>query len=407
MGTEARRLPPLSTIRGAATLLGAQLLVLGGGFAANIVISRSLGPAGRGEVAFVLQAAYLVTVVGVLGRDKAYPALGEVGTLRTALRDQLSLIRAPIAAMLFLSGCVYVLTKLSAPIGWHQAGLLFLICAGTAMSRLSRASAIASGVAGPHMYSTIASQCLLLAGLATVWSLGSTSSVPWLAIYAVSGILPFLALGYWAHRADPSNDRRRWRVRKFGLTLLAPAVSEIAVMRMDRLLLPSLAGYGALGLYATVATLAELGTWPAQQYADSRVPAWSRSDRSRRSLALELGSSLGISCVCSVVTAAGTYLLLVPVFGEGFSGGLRLVMPLTVAAVLVSLYRMMFAMTIATNIRIARSVQTWCSVVLVAGLYPWWIWEHGALGAAWASSVALGFSAVAGGVVWFRCYARR
>jgi len=191
--------------------------------------------------------------------------------------------------------------------------------------------------------------------------------------------------------ATPVLPGQNRKVRQEGLALFPAALSNMAMLRVDRLALPALASISALGLYASVATMTELLAWPLRAYADSRLGRWRAAH-----LAGELRTRpivLGTVVYCLVlapIMAAGLYLLIVPVFGEQYAPAKAVVVPLVAAAALYAVSRVSLGLLIAKGHSALVSAAEIAGFVVSFAAYLLLIPPFGILGAAYGSLLGYG-----------------
>jgi O-antigen/teichoic acid export membrane protein len=394
-------------------LMICQLCTAGTATVANILMARALAPSGRGVVALLLQVTYLSSQILLLGSERSFVAGYHGSSPAAAVRAYARLIARPCAAALALAA----LAALILPAHLRPARtVLALIAAYTVVNvvvQAVRALAIATNRYTSYLVTTVVTQFLILATLTSLLAGGVTDPSVWFLGYALSYALPTLAcvLRWWRQGAPDEgpaepiamrNSQGAWTsgrrktdqirtVRREGLALLPAAVANMGMLRFDRLMLPALASTAALGLYATVATMTELVSWPLQAYADSRLGVWRAADRKRRlRISPLLVRAVGYTVIVGPVLGVVTYLLIVPLFGERYASATRLVLPLVAAASLYAISR------VTLSLLIARGRNLLASAVEVAGFvaslvgYLVLIPTHGALGAAYGSLIGYG-----------------
>src|SRR3954468_24584816 len=79
----------------AVALLLAQVCVAGSALVVNVLAARALAPAGRGELALLLQVAYLGSLLLLLGIDRSVVAVFAGTAPGTATRALLDLLLRP------------------------------------------------------------------------------------------------------------------------------------------------------------------------------------------------------------------------------------------------------------------------------------------------------------------------
>jgi O-antigen/teichoic acid export membrane protein len=376
-------------------LLICQLCVAGTATVANILMARALAPSGRGVVALLLQVTYLSSQLLLLGSERSFVAGYHGSSPAAGVRAYARLIVRPCAAALALAA----LAALVVPAHLRPTRTVLALIAGytviNVVVQAVRAIAIATSRYTSYLVTTVATQVLVLATLSSLLLGGVTRPSVWFLSYALSYALPTLAcvLRWWRQGApdEGPTEPRTKTVRREGLALLPAAVANMGMLRFDRLMLPALASTAALGLYATVATMTELVSWPLQAYADSRLGAWRAADRRRRlRISPLLVRAVGYTVIVGPVLGTATYLLIVPLFGERYASATHLVLPLVAAASLYAISRVTLSLLIARGRNLlASAVEVAGFVASLAG-YLVLIPTHGALGAAYGSLIGYG-----------------
>lgn len=386
----SRRLPGGVAI----LLLLAQILTLLTALLANVILARALGAEGRGQVAFALQASYLVTVVAVMGQDRSFPATASPGGYHNHVRTALRLTAAPAVlagALTAVLGAVLWLTPNTGSVPVISVAV-WLLAVGLVASRLFRSASIVGGRARLFVAVTASGQAVLALLLLALWQSNASWVGWWLAAYAVSTLVPvlFFAASPRLRRAEVPAPPTRRRILRRGLALLPATIGEVMVLRLERVLIPFFAGYGTLGIYVTVATITELASWPAQQFLDSRVPQWSTGAVPLRGLVRELVLSTLATTIVAIAMGILCFFALPVVFGAEFSAGRAYIVPLCITAVGVAVYRFQQNVCASFDVTLVLRVATALSIVGSVVLYPIAILTWGGVGAAWASAVLTG-----------------
>ncbi|MEU4216108.1 NAD(P)H-quinone oxidoreductase [Actinoplanes sp. NPDC026623] len=377
-------------------LLASQVLTGGVALAANILMVRALSPSGRGEVALMLQVVYLTTQVLLLGTERSFVASYHDAAPAVAVRAYGRLLLVPCllgaaAAVVFTSVAPERLdpgTDIVAMLGAYALVETAILA--------TRAVAIATGRMADFLYARVIESLLLLALLVTLFVADVSHPVVWILAYLLSGAVPTCTfLTIWLRQpvrtaaAVPPGQNRR--VRKEGLALFPAALSNMAMLRADRLALPALASTSALGLYASVATMTELLAWPLRAYADSRLGRWRATHRDGGLNARPIVVTAAVyALVVAPLVAGGLYLLIVPVFGDQYAPAKVVVLPLVAAAGLYAVSRISLGLLIAKGHNALVSAAEITGFVVSFAAYLLLIPRYGLLGAAYGSLLGYG-----------------
>jgi O-antigen/teichoic acid export membrane protein len=383
----------------AARLMIAQLITAGTAFGINVLSARSLGPGGRGALAFYLQLSYLLGVLCITGLDQSYPASRAVPSrpdTREASGEVLRLAALPVALCVGL----IMVAALPSPFGagWSLAFAvaLSLTVVGGLLTTTLRTAAIAAGNASVFLAVIVVSQAALLATTSVYTATAVDSPLAWLTTYGVTALVPAMILLLVRRpRPRPQFAAVRRRERLAGLALMPSTIAYMVTLRSDRLLLPAFAGVEALGLYIIVATVTETMGWPAQAYIDANVPIWARAHE-HGTLRPRLICTVSLGYVAVAVTAVGlvTQALVVPVFGEAYQNSVTLVWPLAAAAGLDTLSRVGVGLSVARSQPLRVAVVEFGAMIVSIAAYLLMIPGGGAHGAAWACVIGYGTGAV-------------
>ncbi|MEU4558770.1 NAD(P)H-quinone oxidoreductase [Actinoplanes sp. NPDC023936] len=378
-------------------LLASQVLTGVVALAANILMVRSLTPTHRGEVALMLQVVYLATQVLLLGTERSFVAAYHNVAPAPAVRAYARLFAVP--ALLFLGAAViYALVaphRLSP--GPVIVGMLAWYALIEAAGLATRSIAIAAGRVRDFLLCRVIEAVLLLAGLIGLYTAGAAHPETWFLAYLVAGAAPTLVyVVIWlrlpvAETDAPISPEQNRLVRREGLALFPAALSNMAMLRVDRLVIPALASTAALGLYASVATMTELLAWPLRAYADSRLGRWRAAYRegSLRAKPIVLAATAYVLVVVPLV-AGGLYLLIEPVFGHHYAPAKQIVLPLVVAAGLYGVSRVSLGLLISKGHGGLVSTAEIAGFAVSFAAYVLLIPKIGILGAAYGSLFGYG-----------------
>ncbi|MEV0902115.1 NAD(P)H-quinone oxidoreductase [Actinoplanes sp. NPDC049802] len=378
-------------------LLASQVLTGGVAMAANILMVRSLSPTHRGEVALMLQVVYLATQVLLLGTERSFVAAYHNVAPAPAVRAYARLLAVP--CLFFFSGVV--IWQLAAPDRLTPSAVIVAMLAAFALIEATglatRSIAIAVGRVKDFLLARVLEALLLLAMLVGLYVAGSARPELWFLAYLFAGATPTIVyLMIWmrlpvtadATPLDPAMNRQ---VRREGLALFPAALSNMAMLRVDRLVIPVLASTAALGHYASVATMTELLAWPVRAYADSRLGRWRASYREGTLRTAPILLAVGAYALVVVpVVAGGLYLLIEPLFGHEYADAKVIVLPLVVAAGLYAVSRVSLGLLIAKGRGGLVSAAEITGFVVSFAAYVVLIPRLGILGAAYGSLAGYG-----------------
>lgn len=430
---------PLRRIIGdrSTLVLLAQVSVAVVALAANVLASRTLQAAGRGELALLLQLAYLASLGIVLGTDRSLVAVCTGAPIRQVARTQLRLLIRPSAVALVLAAAAIWAVPVIAPPGWRAPLVVSaLFTVSNAFVRATRAVAIAGHRQGEFLVATVLEQVLLLGVLLVLAITHVDDVLVWVVGYLVTALGPAVAyLIRWATapagpagddgpQADgsvleqavpapvPPRDQSRdglprdrlvpdprgpWRqVRREGLQLVPSSLANTGMLRLDRILLAAIASTAALGPYASVSTFTEVLTWPLIAYTDNRTGTWrARHESGGLAAGRLLLGVFAYLAVGSLVTGAFTFLA-VPLLGPGFAHARGLIVPLVAASGVLGLSRMVVALLVARRRNSWASASDTSGFVVSLAAYLAFIPHSGPVGAAWGSLVGYGASLTVG-----------
>ncbi|GAA0470261.1 hypothetical protein Aca07nite_81420 [Actinoplanes capillaceus] len=378
-------------------LLASQVLTGGVAMAANILMVRSLSPTHRGEVALMLQVVYLATQVLLMGTERSFVAAYHNVAPAPAVRAYARLLAVP--CLVFLSGAV--IWHLAAPDRLTPSGVIVAMLAVFALieatSLATRSIAIAVGRVRDFLVARVLEALLLLAMLIGLYSSGAARPELWFLAYLFAGATPTVVyLLIWTRlpvtaAATPLDPAVNRQVRREGLALFPAALSNMAMLRVDRLVIPALASTAALGHYASVATMTELLAWPVRAYADSRLGRWRASHREGRLRTAPILLAVGAYALVVVpIVAGGLYLLIEPLFGHEYADAKVVVLPLVVAAGLYAVSRVSLGLLIAKGHGGLVSAAEITGFVVSFAAYILLIPRLGILGAAYGSLAGYG-----------------
>ena len=311
--------------RGSALLFAAQLSGNAGMFAAVLIIARSLGPSGRGAMAFITVTALIVARVMKFGISQATTVFtaqrpGE----RPALLANLvwfsllgSLVGASVICGILLAfpgirpgsiGTTEILILLGGTVAtslWDESFML-------GWQRM-RALALRIAIAG-WIYAVVLAAAWLLFGLDV-----PTAAAAWGVAQLLIGLMfqaaPAIELGIVRPRLKLLREMLR-----FGARAWAGTLSTLLNARVDQILMAFIATQTALGIYAVAVNASELLLYVPSAVAAAMLPAISAEDSSlapdRAVRVLRVTMLIGVATM-TVAALLGPPLIPL-VFGEPF-----------------------------------------------------------------------------------------
>ena len=297
-----------------------------------LIVSRSLGPEGRGSVAFALAMAMLVSQLSNLGVQSSVMNFG--GRDRKLLP---SLAGTSVVISLVLGflamGVVAGLIELFPAVGGHVDATTRWIALGTVPGLILAyylymlalveyrfavghvvillgpiGSALTNGVLA-------ATGHLSVRGAVVAWSAGQ-----WAGLFVLLWFVHRRWEGFG--RAD---RRLAGRMVGFGIKTHAGQIGMVGNYRLDQWLLGSISGAKALGLYSVAVAWSEVLFFLPNALATVQRPDLVRADPKAASRQASIGFRAGalLTLVSAVVLIGAAPFLCVTVFGSEFEGSVR------------------------------------------------------------------------------------
>lgn len=337
-------------------------------FLCNILMSRALGPASRGQVAFVLQCAYLIGPVIVLGVD------------RTLLRDDALRDRRAARRHLMWIGTVFAILFLGIFQDWRA--LAAPIAYATCWMVVARSNALREHSLVGYILLALAYQGFVLACTVVLYLVGTTDWLLWLLPYALPAvaIVAYDLIGDFRGRLRGAFDG----VTSTSLRVLPSTIANTVMLRVERVIMPLVATDADLGIYVAVATATETLSWLANALADHRVARFGTQTGGARGLVRMIGRDALAFAFIAMIVGWSTWWLILPVFGTAFAAGRELVLPLCIAAVVLALFKQFNARLLAGPRPGGVTVASSAGAIVSVPIYCWAIANWGALGASWA-----------------------
>lgn len=393
---------PQSARIAAIVLVGGQVLAAVGALLVNLLASRVLDPAPRGDLAYALQMSYFFSVIAVMGLERPYMA-SRAGRFNSEYRTFARMVIPGTIAVIPFIFFATAVSPFSTSWMWMGALVLAAYVALNSLVLSVRVGYVASRNWKRFGVNAFGSQLTIVAGAVLLAVLEVSDPVLWMGVYALSGI-PAVVLLWLAVRSgsepNPLTISERKSLRRRGWILLPSAFSNMAMLRSERLLLPVLSTSAELGLYITVATVLEMATWPVEQWVDASLRRWAQSPgmpwRFIGSLILR---SLLLLTVLSALLGVAAYLMIVLVLPDSYRPAIAVIFPLSVAAVVYGITRVQQGILIAFGAEVRVSTMEIFGALISVIAYVILIPDFGMLGAAYGSIIGYAACAIAASIL--------
>lgn len=299
-------------------------------FVASVVFTRSVGPAGRGEVVFVLNTAGMLVLLAGAGTGSALVRLRQAGghtvtELYTATIGVSAFYGAVATVFFGLSwaalrgsafdgvgpGLAVAVAGLVPPLLLHQ--------------NLTQVAALDDRLAGTTASSLVGAAIYLLAVVGAAVT-GRLNAGLVIGAFALGAVLSPLLL-VWPFRVVRLSRAGAWStmgaILRASLAANVAAMSVLLLWRVDVLLVKVLRGYGDLGRYSAATSIAEIALVLVVSLRTALLPRLG-SDRGQGELGAAIArtvrSALAVGLTGSLVIAVLGRRLLAAVYGAEFSG---------------------------------------------------------------------------------------
>jgi O-antigen/teichoic acid export membrane protein len=386
-----------------ALLFWAQVAGNSGLFVALVLVTRALGPSGRGTIAFITVAAILLARIARLG-------ISEAATVFTAQRPAsrpalltnliLSVGASTAVGACFVCGALALMPATVRPSG---IGALELVLLGLGALASAFADAGYTFVLGCsrfrlHAATTGVAAWLYVILVAAIWATAgltvARAALAWIAVQGFKGVLLLAISARDSGLGRPDGVLLRESFR-FGLRAWFGTLSDALNDRLDQVITAFIASQAVLGFYAVAVNASEVLLYLPGAAATAVLPLAARSDaRGRVERVLRVFRSVMLVSLVSVALGAALGPLLLPlVFGGSFGDSVTpflLLLPATLGYVALSIFS---SALVASGAPGRSSLGPLVSLLLTTALDFILIPRYGASGAAGAASVGY----VAGG----------
>jgi len=400
------------------SLLAAAALTFGTSMATGVlslanvlVVSRALGPSGRGAVVFLMTVAALSSRLAAFGVQEANVNLGgSEPKARPALATNSVFLALGFgaAAAVMLEGLVALVPRagggISPELRWLALAAVPMLVLQVYLYRLAQAdyrfTLTNVSLLVPPLLNVTVNGALALAGRISV----GTAFGTWLGGQALStGLLVWYVETRLAGFGRPSGALAR-RAVSFGVKSHLGRIMNIGNYRLDQWLLGSLAGTKELGLYSIAVawseTLFSLPTALAIVQRPDLVRA--RRTEARRQSAFAFRVTAALTLPLALATVLLAPFLCVTVFGDEFRGSIDDLRVLVLGAFGIVALRVLGNALTAQGRPLLESVAIAAALVATVVFDVVLIPPYGGLGAAVASVIAYTVGGVVVAAVFLR-----
>lgn len=362
-----------------------------------LIVSRALGPTGRGDVVFLTTIAYLVSSLATVGVQEANVNVAGLAPGRRRALATNSIILSALFGCLGIVAVIALIAIVPAAGGDAQTLLLALTLGSLPMLVLS--TNLRFLIQGDYGFAVTN----------FVWVLPAVLNLSINGVFALAGALTVgVAVATWIGGQLLATAILIWYVARrsagfgrpslslgretlgFGLKSHIGRVMLLGNYRLDQWILGAIAGARELGLYSVAVAFAEALFLLPTALAAVQRPDLVRASQAEavRRTALIFRGALAVTLLAAVALIVVAPLLVVPLFGEEFRGSVDDLRVLTLGAFgIVALKQIGNALTarrLPTQASLGIGVAFAATIVLDVLLIP----SLGGLGAALASSLS-------------------
>jgi O-antigen/teichoic acid export membrane protein len=400
--------------RRAVATFGTNVIVAGLSLVSVLITSRVLGPAGRGDIAFLTTTAFLAAQVMALGLGPATMVIAGRDPARSGSIASTALLVAVALGVAAFGLVVVVLAAVSPEASeavplWLEGllgGAIPLLIAQVALQQLAQAH-YRFAVTNAAWLLPPAVNVAVNLSLAAVGRLTVTSAVmAWIGGQAIATALLLVVMWRQVGLGRPSLGLARELVG-FGARSHLARVLLIGNYRVDQWILGAVAGSSALGTYSVAVAWSESLFFLPTALASVQRPDLVRlaAVPAGRLAARVFRVAMVSSAPLAVVLIVAAPFLTAGVFGPGFEESALQLRILVLGAFGVTALKIVGNALTAQRRPLLESAAVAVSFVLIVVLDVVLIPSHGAVGAAVASSVAYTAGGLAAAVIFTRVLA--
>jgi O-antigen/teichoic acid export membrane protein len=413
---EAADFRPPSLLGSALFTLGTQTAVAGLSLVNVVIVARTLGPAGRGEVALLMTIAYLSSQIALFGveqanvnlagiRPQSRPALATNSLVLAVLFGVIAIgLVAGLIAIVpavgggLASGTLWV-SLASIPLLIFQSYLLFLVRSGY---RFAFANA---GYMTVPIVNVAVNGLLAAIGAISV----STAFAAWLGGQALGTLIFAWCVQYRIGGFGRPDPRLAREMVAFGLKAQGGRIMMLGNYRFDQWLVGGISGARELGLYSVAVAWAEALFHLPSALAAVQRPDLVRASRreTARQTRLVFRAAVLITLPLALAIVAAAPVLCVTVFGDDFRGSVNELRVLAAGAFGILAIKLLGNALTAQGKPVLETAAIGIAFVATVTLDVLLIPAYGGLGAAVASSVAYLAGGVAVALLFTRAFGDR
>jgi O-antigen/teichoic acid export membrane protein len=365
---------------------------------ALVLVTRALGPSGRGTIAFITVAAILLARIARLGVSEATTVFtAQRPAARPALLINLilSVGAGTMVGASLLCGALALMPATVRPsgIGTVELLLLGLGALGSAFADAGYTFVLGCSRFRLHAFTTAVTAWLYVLLVAVIWvAAGLTvvrAALAWIAVQGLKGLLLLAISVRDSGLARPDRALLGESIR-FGLRAWFGSLSDALNDRLDQVITAFIASQAALGFYAVAVNASEILLYLPGAAATAVLPLAARSDpEARADRVLRAFRSVMLVSLISVAVGAALGPLLLPlVFGDPFTDSVvpfLLLLPAALGYVALVIFS---SALVASGAPGRSSLGPLVSLGLATALDFVLIPRYGASGAAGAASIA-------------------
>jgi O-antigen/teichoic acid export membrane protein len=322
--------PRQTIVSGTAAALGGQFTVYGLGFVASVLMTRAVGPSGRG-------AYYVATTATIMALALVHLSIEWSNTYFYAQRTfSLGQLASAAAAMALILG----------PLGVGILELFYLSTHDTIFRATGQLNFLIAALTLPFQLHTMWMANLFLldkrllrsqigmvlgalaqtGGAVALFAIGSLDVRTILLLYAASALIPWAAMALWSRSFAPTRPRFTREITRavtsYGARLHLGFVSYYMLLRSDVFLVGALLGTRYVGVYSVAVLFAELLWFVTNPLAQAIMPFQSeRSVEDAAALTFRAARfNLLLGVLVSALFAATLWAVIPLIYGSGFSG---------------------------------------------------------------------------------------